>query len=119
MSELIRAGQPRQRVQARLPDGRIFEAPPGTPLADVLRTAIGTGGPPLMAAVLNGKLCELTAPLDNDSAVIPLTLADTDGMRVYRRSLILLLVVAAHEVFPSAEIMVEHSAASAGAHYCE
>ena len=32
----IVVGQPRTRVQARLPDGRIYEAPPGTPLRDLM-----------------------------------------------------------------------------------
>ena len=38
---LITAGIPRERVQARLPDGRIFEAPPGTPLKDIMAAIEG------------------------------------------------------------------------------
>ncbi len=112
-------GKPRERVQARLPDGRIFEAPPGTPLADILRAADGSSrGAPVVAAVINRKLRELTIPLTADADVTPVTLSDTDGMRIYRRSLAFLLVTAAKEVYPEAEVFVEHSA-STGSYYCE
>jgi len=112
-------GKPRERVQARLSDGRIFEAPPGTPLADILRAADGSsGGAPVVAAVINRKLRELTIPLTGDADVTPVTLSDTDGMRIYRRSLAFLLVTAAKEVYPEAEVFVEHSA-STGSYYCE
>jgi uridine kinase len=86
----IRPAQPRRCVQARLDDGRLFEAPPGTP-----------------------------TPLLRDSDVRPVTVAQTDGSRIYRRSLVYLLVTAAKEVFPQAEIFVEHAAATAGAYFCE
>ena len=48
----------------------------------------------------------------------PVTLSDTDGSRIYRRSLTLLLVTAAAELFPDAAVFVEHSAPTLGAYYC-
>jgi uridine kinase len=114
-------GSPRATVQARLPDGRIFEAPPGTPLEDILRIANGFGsnGLPAVAAIMHNKLNELTRPLTTDADVWPITAADLDGLRIYRRSLVFLLVVAAEELFPQAEIFVEHSASHAGGYFCE
>ena len=112
-------GQPRQQVQARFPDGRIFEAPPGTPLAEIVRAANSSGAPPTVAALLNGKLRELTTPLTMDCEVVPVTLSSTDGTRIYRRSLVFLLAAAAAQVFPHAEVYVEHSATTAGAYFCE
>lgn len=114
----VRPGAPRDTAQARLPDGRIFEAAPGTPLGAVLAAARLDGSPPALAAVLRGKLVELTRPLSEDGDVRPVTLADIDGMRIYRRSLVLLLTAAAAELFPGADVAVEHSAASGG-YYCE
>ncbi len=118
-SNSIFAGSPRARIQARLPDGRIFEAPPGTPLEDILRAANGFGGLPAVAAIIGSKLNELTRPLTTDADVQPITAADLDGLRIYRRSLVFLLVVAAVELFPEAEIFVEHSASHAGGYFCE
>jgi uridine kinase len=119
VTNLIVPGQPRERVQTRLPDGRIFEAPPGTPLAEILRAANSAADSTVVAAVINRKLRELTTPLTADAEVAPVTLSDTDGARIYRRSLTFLLVTAAAEVFPDAEIFVEHSATTAGAYFCE
>jgi uridine kinase len=115
----IRPGQPRERVQARLPDDRIFEVPLGTPLAEIMCAANSEGHPLIVAAVVNGKLRELTVPLQRDSDVIPVTTASTDGMRIYRRSSAFLLVAAAAEVYPDAEVFIQHSATTAGAYFCE
>jgi uridine kinase len=118
-SNSIRPGAPRDHFQARLPDGRIFEAPPGTALGQVLRHASRPGDRTAMAAVVGGKLRELTRPLTADADVAPVTVADLDGMRIYRRSLVFLLAVAVAEVFPDGEIAVEHSASNGGGYYCE
>lgn len=113
----IVVGKPRERVQARLGDGRILEAPPGTRLADVLEVA-QHGRMPAMAAMLNGRLSDLTVPLMHDADVVPVPLSDENGLRIYRRSLVLLLVTAVSELFPGATITVEHAAATVGAFFC-
>jgi uridine kinase len=113
----IRPGQPRPTVQARLPDGRIFEAPPGTTIGEILAVA-GVGRSPAVAAVVNGRLAELTRPLTTDHDVTPVVLSDNDGAKIYRRSLVLLLVTAAAELFPDARITVDHGAANTGALFC-
>ncbi|MGQ0604201.1 MAG: nucleoside kinase, partial [Anaerolineales bacterium] len=115
----IQPAFPRATVQARLPDGRIFEASPGTSLEDILRVANGTANVPIVAAIVGNKLTELTKPLLADADVRPITAADLDGMRIYRRSLVFLLTVAVAELHPEAEIFVEHSAAHAGGYFCE
>ncbi|MBI1878818.1 MAG: nucleoside kinase, partial [Chloroflexi bacterium] len=71
-----------------------------------------------MACLVNGQLRELTYHADRDLRVQVLTLADSDGMRVYRRSLSLLLIAAAHELFPQARINIEYGL-NFGALYCE
>ncbi len=117
----IRPASPRNNVHARLPDGRIFEAPPGTPIGDILRVAdaqAGADGHEAVAAVVDGRLRELTMPLVSDADVAPVTLNDADGSRIYRRSLTLVLVTAAAELFPDAAVFVEHSAPTLGAYYC-
>ncbi|MCC6191714.1 MAG: nucleoside kinase, partial [Anaerolineales bacterium] len=115
----IRPGRPRESVQARLADGRIYEAPPGATLAEILCVAARPGDPMVVAAIVNNKLTELTAPLARDSDLAPVTVAQTDGTRIYRRSLVFLLVAATKELFPEAGIFVEHAAATAGGYFCE
>ncbi len=111
----IKPGVPRFTVQARLPDGRLFDAPPGAAIGDILTAA---GHLDAVAAVVSGRLRELHTPLENDADVAPITLADGDGTRIYRRSLALLLVTAAADLFPDASVFIEHSAPTLGAYFC-
>jgi uridine kinase len=118
-TDTIRLASPRETVHARLPDGRIYEAPPGTPLGRILDEAASAAQalPPL-AAVVDGRLRELHVPLLRDADVAPITLADTDGARIHRRSLAFVLVTAAGELFPDADVNVEHSTPVVGGYFC-
>ncbi len=116
---IVHSAPPRSTVQARIPDGRIFEAPPGTPLSEFVQAAYGGTEARVVAVIVNGKLRELTASLDADRDVCPVLLGDTDGMRIYRRSLSFLLLTAASELFPGAEVFIEHSATTIGGYFCE
>ena len=118
---MIRRAQPRETVHARLPDGRIYEAPPGTAIGDILHAAerdLAPNGRAAVAAIVGGRLRELATPLYSDADVAPVTLADADGTRIYRRSLSLLLVTAADELFPNVAVSIEHSAPTLGAYFC-
>jgi len=68
--------------------------------------------------VVNGKLRELTFPLEIDSQVRPITMHEADGMRFYRRSLTFLLETAFHHLFPKAILAIDHSVASGG-YFCQ
>lgn len=118
MTDIV-PGTPRERAQVQLMDGRILEAPPGTPLREFLRAADPCASPPVVAAIVNGRLRELTFPIRHDSEVACLSSGTSDGARIYRRSLEFLMLVAVDEVFPGADVWVEHSAATAAAYYCE
>ncbi len=108
----------RQTVQARFSDGRCFDAPIGTPIEALLQAAnlLATGG--VMAVLVNGRLRELSQPLEQDADLEPVTTAHSDGMRIYRRSLSFLMIVAAAELFPNYVINIEHSMPFGG-YYCE
>jgi uridine kinase len=116
--------RPRKTVIATLPDGRTYEAPRGTTLREIFAVAEqrATGrcaDTEPLAAVVDGRLRELGTALVRDAAVTPVCGSDTDGMRIYRRSLSFLLMTAACEVFPDAEVLIEHSAPTLAAYYCE
>jgi uridine kinase len=120
-SAAIRLTVPRETVHARLCDGRIYEAPVGTPLGDILKVAFSDGDPrraPAVAAIVDRRLRELRTPLVGDADVTPVLVTDPDGARIYRRSLAFLLVTAAAEVFPEADVMIEHSAPTVGGYFC-
>ena len=105
----IRLASPRESVQVRLDDGRILEGPVGTPLEAFVRAIARPGEPPVVAALVDGYLRELTHPITRDVEVRLLSNATSDGKRIYQRSLILLMVTAVQELYPDAQITVDHA----------
>jgi uridine kinase len=113
----VQPSEPRATAQVRFDGGREFEAPVGTPLERYVRAAFRTASVPVVAAVANGRLRELTYTVEHDITALPVTMASEDGMRIYRRSLSFLMVAAAREMFPGAAVEVDHSVYSGG-YYC-
>ncbi len=117
-SEQVRLAEPRSTVQTTLPDGRTFEAPLGTTVEAFLQTAYPETEAPLIAALVDGHLRELTLSLQRDCSLQPITLSQSDGVRIYRRSLTFLLVAAWDGLFPERKIFVDHSLPFGG-YFCE
>ena len=106
---VVHRTKPRRTAQVRFPDGRTFEAPVGTPMEEYIQAAFPDSPVLVIAALVNGDLRELTYPLQSDARVEPVFLSDSDGVRIYRRSLAFLLVTAVRELFPEAQIFVDHT----------
>ena len=113
----VQRAMPRDDVLVRFPDRQILSGPCGTTLERFLRASQQNEGAPVVAALLDGELAELTRTLDQDVSVAPLTMAHTDGMRIYRRSLSFLLITAAQEIFPEVKLHIDHAVASGG-YFC-
>jgi uridine kinase len=113
----VRPAEPRTTAQIRLEDGREFEAPVGTALEGYMRQAFRDAPVPVVAAIVDGNLRELTYAVTRDLTVAPVTMASEDGMRIYRRSLSFLMVAVARELFPDTDVEVDHSVYSGG-YYC-
>jgi uridine kinase len=121
---------PRPTVEIYLPDGEVLRGPRGAVVGDFLASL--NGGPPstgkysngtplpapIVGAVVNGQLRELTYPIEIESKVRPVTMGEPDGMRIYRRSLTFLLETAFEELFPEGTITIDHSVSSGG-YYCQ
>ena len=113
-----RETQLRETVQVRLPDGRVLEGERETPLVEFLRAAFpNRKADPPMAAIVGETLRELAWPVPRDADVTPVFLSDSDGMRIYSRSLSFLLVVAAHALFPEARVFIDYSVPYGG-YFC-
>jgi uridine kinase len=115
---IVRPAQPRETAQIHLPDGRIYEAPVGTPLETFFKSIDFDLPGPIVAAHINCELRELTYHIVTDADVVPITAADSDGMRIYRRSLSFLMVTVAEQFFPEARIVIDY-ALNFGGLYCE
>jgi uridine kinase len=116
MTEKFYLVPPRSSVEIHLPDGRVLSGPRDAKVGDFLSTLEMPA--PVVAAVVNGNLRELTVPIDMDSRVTPVTMSMPDGARIYRRSLTFLLEMAFADLYPDANLFVDHSVASGG-YYCQ
>lgn len=113
----VHPARPRETVQVRFPDGRLFEAPVGTPLEAFIAAVRRPEEPLVVSALVEGRITELTCPVEHDISIEPISIAHGDGLRIYQRSLCFLLTAAAHELFPGARIVVDHSLTLSGL-YC-
>jgi uridine kinase len=114
----IHPAQPRDTAQVWFDDGRVFEGPVATPLEEFVRAAQPDPEIPTVAALIDDELRELTYRIEEDIEVTPITMAHSDGFRIYRRSLAFMLVTAAHELFPEATVYVDHSL-TFGGYFCQ
>lgn len=109
---------PRKTIEIFLPDGRVVEGPRGSSVEALLKNSNLNFSAPLMGAIVNSDLRELTYPIEIDARVKPVTMMDADGARIYRRSLTFLLESAFEELYRDCALSVDHSVSSGG-FYCE
>ncbi len=113
---------PRQTIQININNGLVLEGPIGATVADYLTAAAAhnTGWETdlLMAGILDGRLRELAYPIQRDSTLAPIWRTDSDGSRIYRRSLVMLLATAIDELWPGTRVSVRYSLPEGG-FYCK
>jgi uridine kinase len=109
---------PRPNVEIHLPDGRVICGLRGSALRKFLSLLETPDSAPIVGAIVNGELRELTFPINMDSKVTPISMEDPDGMLIYRRSLTFLLEAAFEDEYPDASLTIDHSVSSGG-YYCE
>ncbi|MEA3337827.1 MAG: nucleoside kinase [Chloroflexota bacterium] len=107
----------RKTARVRFADGRFFESAPGRTLEEYAREAFPDPEVPFVAAIADGELVELTYPVVRDTDVSLIFMDNVDGMRIYRRSLSMLLVAAVSELFPGTRLYIDHSMTFGGL-YC-
>jgi uridine kinase len=110
--------QPRATVEIYLPDNTVISGPRGTTVGEFLNVLDDHNSSPIVGAIVNNELREITYPLQMDSKVRPVTMGEADGMRIYRRSLTYLLETAFAKIFPGAILRIDHSVSSGG-YYCQ
>lgn len=113
----IRFSEVEDTVQVFLPDESVISAPRGTEVGEILEVAAGDYPAQIVGAVVNGSLRELTYPINIEAYVRPVTMGTPDGMRIYRRTLIMLLETAFFALYPDKSIVIDHSV-SFGGYFC-
>lgn len=94
-----------ETVEITLPGGQTRHVEFGTRIS-ALFTGAGLDAP--LAAILNGETVGLNSRLAGPAAITPLYLADRSGYAVYARSAAFLLTMAVQELFPHADVVIEH-----------
>jgi len=117
ITNLFQFVSPRPTVEIHLPDGRVICGLRGADVGDFLKLLVDPISPPIVGAVVNGELRELTYPITMDSKVRPVAMGEADGMLIYRRSLIFLLDAAFEDLYPEAVLTIDHSVVSGG-YFC-
>jgi uridine kinase len=117
MKELIKFDALSKSVFVTLDDGRVISAPRGEPIGNILAIAADQYDAQIVGAIVNGYLRELSYPIIYEATVSPVTMGSPDGMRIYRRSLIMLLETAFFMLYPEMTIVIDHSV-SFGGYFC-
>lgn len=110
--------QPNPIVELHLSDGRVLAGPRGAQVGEFLQKVKDDFKAPIVAAIINNEIHELTFPIEIEAHCIPVTMDTADGARIYRRSLVFLLEIVFSEIFPEAKLTIDHSVSSGG-FYCQ
>ncbi|MEQ8677596.1 MAG: hypothetical protein RLP44_13635 [Aggregatilineales bacterium] len=116
----IQISDRRTRIRAIFDDlGVVLEGPIGTTIGEFVDQAKDyyKSDVPIIAAICNRELRELSYPLYVDSDLTPVSLKTSDGGRIYRRSLVMLMATAAEELWKGSRIEVRYAVPDGG-FYC-
>ena len=114
----IKFTDPREMIEVHLDDGRTLTGKRGTSAEDFMKMIQDEEKPPIVAAIVNGSLRELSYPIMMEAQLKPVNMSSADGARVYRRSLTFLLEYAFQQLFLDAKLTIDHSVSSGG-YYCQ
>ncbi|HKJ26072.1 MAG TPA: nucleoside kinase [Anaerolineales bacterium] len=117
MTEKIKIESLSEEVYVHLKDGKIISAPRGTQIGKILEIVADDYDAKIVGAIVNDELRELTYAINFEARVEPVTMRSPDGMRIYRRSLTMLVEAAFTQLHPKKEIVIDHSV-SFGGYYC-
>ena len=117
MAEKFKFDQINEIVQIHLPDGQVISGPRGQRVVEFLQLVQDGYNAKIVGAIVNGSLRELTYPIRIESEVKPVTMRSADGMRIYRRSLTMLLETAFYQSYPDLNLNIDHSV-SFGGYFC-
>ncbi len=97
-------------------NGELFKLPKGLTLKEMIeKTEIANGR--IVAALINNQVHRLNFKPSETCEITTVNRGDELGNRIYRRSLFLLLAKAVYELYPQADLKIEHSLSNGI--YCE
>jgi threonyl-tRNA synthetase len=94
-----------EHVRVSLPDGKSLELPAGQTVQDALRD-LGVKGNQWIAARLNGRLVDLTRPVEQDAVLEPVAADSPEGLEILRHSTSHVMAQAVLSLFPEAKVAI-------------
>jgi threonyl-tRNA synthetase len=91
-----------QTIQITFPDGATKEFPRGTTALEVAKSIGPRLAAEALAAKVDSRLVDLSAPLESDSPIQFITPSSPEGLEIYRHSTAHLLAAAVTELYPDA-----------------
>jgi uridine kinase len=97
------------KLKLRLSTGKIIEAERGKVLYEIFKENYEQQALPIVLAKINERYCELTKVLEHEGTFDIVDIRTNLGMRTYIRTLQFVLIKAVLELYPEAQITIEHS----------
>lgn len=104
-------------LQLRLSNGQLIEVEEGSCLLPVAKAYEREYASPIVTAIFNGQLWDLQRPLTEGGTVELVEVNVPEGMRVYVRTLLFVMLTAAHKLYP--DVLVEVRNTLGSALYCK
>lgn len=96
-------------LQFELADGSLVTYPKGLSLLEIVKPLADKAVSPIVAVKLDNQLRDLTYVPKQGGKLTLIDLTDVDGNRIYSRSLCLVMLRAATELYPNCKVKIEHS----------
>jgi uridine kinase len=105
----LRGGSSVDKLKLNLSNGQSIEVPKGKLLYEIFRENYEEQNFPIVLAKINDKYYELTRHIENEGDFDIVDIRTNLGMRTYVRTLQFVLIKAVLELYPEAQITIEHA----------
>lgn len=95
-----------RNIRITLPDGAVREYQAGTTLLDIAKGISQRLAKEALVAKVDGRLADLSTPLNNDAAVSFLTFEDDEGKNIFRHSTAHVMAEAVQKLFPGVKFAI-------------
>lgn len=97
----------------KLPNGQLRQVEEGSTLLPIARSLQSNYASPLVEGIFNGEVVDLQKSIYQDGIVDFIEINTAEGMRVYTRTLLFMLLTAAKKLFPNLALEVRNTLGSA------
>lgn len=98
-----------EKLKLNLNNGKVIEVPKGKFIYEIVKENFEKQDIPVVLAKVNNKYYELTRTIEEEGNFEPVDIRSSLGMSTYVRTLQFVLIKAVLDIYPNAQITIEHS----------